>query len=253
MVIEDHAYSRMVYNSLRQDFNIDHIIIDNGQGYFKLIKRRIKKLGLLPVIGQVLFRLFLVPYISYSAKDRIKAILKAGYFSDTRPDISIISRVKSINTSEGHYLLKKLNPDIVVVVTHRVLSKKTLELTNAIFINIHAGITPLYRGLHGGYWALINNDKKNCGVTVHILDEGIDTGGIIYQDTITDLITKKDNYISYIYLQLFKAIPLLKRAIKDQQMGNLEIQKPQSDKKNELYYQPTIWFYLYNWWVNKIK
>jgi folate-dependent phosphoribosylglycinamide formyltransferase PurN len=52
---------------------------------------------------------------------------------------------------------------------------------NSKFVNIHVGITPKYRGVHGTYWALVNNDVENSGVTVHFVDEGIDTGNIINQ------------------------------------------------------------------------
>jgi methionyl-tRNA formyltransferase len=44
---------------------------------------------------------------------------------------------------------------------------------------VHAGITPRYRGTHGGYWVLLNNDPGHCGVTIHLVDPGIDTGSIV--------------------------------------------------------------------------
>jgi hypothetical protein len=83
--------------------------------------------------------------------------------------------------------------------------------------------------------------------------EGIDTGGILYQDTITDLINKKDNFISYTYLQLSKALPLLRKAIENIQLNTLKIQDPKCDMGKDLYYQPTLWFYLYNRWFRNIK
>jgi methionyl-tRNA formyltransferase len=53
----------------------------------------------------------------------------------------------------------------------------------ALFINTHTGIHK-YSGVHGAYWALVSNDKENCGVIVDKLDQGIDTGEIITQCTI---------------------------------------------------------------------
>lgn len=253
MIIEDYPYSRMVYNTLSKNYNISHVIIDNGQDFKQLLKKRIKKIGIIKVIGQILFRLFIIPFVNFKAKNRINNLLAENEIKDIIIDENKIIQVASINQPEGHELLMKINPDIVIIITHRIISKKTLELTNAKFINIHAGITPLYRGLHGGYWALINNDKTHCGVTVHLVDEGIDTGGIIYQDTIVDLLTSKDNFISYIYLQLVKALPLLKKAIDDVHNNNIKIQKPTCAKGKNLYYQPTIWFYLYNRWFRNIK
>ena len=52
-------------------------------------------------------------------------------------------------------------------------------------INIHAGVTPRYRGVHGGYWALREGRPGLAGSTVHLVDPGIDTGGILAQATFT--------------------------------------------------------------------
>lgn len=51
-------------------------------------------------------------------------------------------------------------------------------------INIHCGITPRYRGAHGAFWAIVNDDWENVGTTVHFIDSGIDTGKIIAQGNI---------------------------------------------------------------------
>ncbi len=254
MVVGDWYYPKMVYQSLKTDFNIAHIILDNGESISKLLKRRIKRLGLLHVIGQLLFRVFVVSYINATSKKRFKNILNANNIKQSNYESHKTTRVSSINSEEGKKLLKSLNPDIVVIVTTRILSKKTLQSVNAKFINIHSGITPKYRGLHGAYWSLINKDKENCGVTVHLVDEGIDTGNILYQDLITDIITPKDNFMTYTYLQLAKALPLLQKSLKELQSDRL-VSKPNTKEEinNTLYYHPTLWFYLYNRWFKGIK
>jgi len=59
------------------------------------------------------------------------------------------------------------------------------------FINCHAGELPFYRGRNILNWALIN-DAKQFGVTVHYVDDGIDTGDIIEQAIVP--ITDEDTY-----------------------------------------------------------
>lgn len=254
MIVGDWNYPKMVYNSLKDEFEINHIIIDNGENTSKLLKRRIKRLGIIHVIGQLLFRIIAVTYNNFTSKKRFQNILEENNIKESDFETNKTTVVPSINSKQGQELLKKLNPDIVVIVTTRILSKKTLESVNAKFINVHAGITPLYRGLHGAYWSLINNDKENCGVTVHLVDEGIDTGNILYQDTITDSITPKDNFMTYTFLQLAKALPLLKKAIKDIQNGTMKTKTNSEESiNNALYYHPTLWFYLYNRWFKGIK
>lgn len=254
MLVGDWNYPRMVYNSLKDDFKINHIIIDNGQSTSKLLKTRIKKLGFIHVVGQLLFRVLAVSYNNLTSKKRFQEILTKNNIFESAFETENTTEVLSINSKKGQDLLKALNPDIVVIVTTRILSKKTLNCVDAKFINIHSGITPLYRGLHGAYWALINKDKANCGVTVHLVDEGIDTGNILYQDIIIDDITPNDNFMTYTFLQLSKALPLLKKAIKDIQNGTMKTKTNSKESiNNDLYYHPTLWFYLYNRWFKGIK
>ena len=254
MIVGNWNYPKMVYQNLQTEFNIEKIIVDNGESTSKLLKRRIKRLGIIHVIGQLLFRIIAVSYIKATSKKRFQEILDKNNIKETEFELEKTIEVTSINTEEGRKLLKKLNPDIVVIVTTRILSKKTLESINAKFINIHSGITPVYRGLHGAYWALINKDIDKCGVTVHLVDEGIDTGNILYQTNITDSITSKDNFMTYTFLQLAKALPLLKKAIRDIESNNIN---PKANSKhqivNKLFYHPTLWFYLYNRWFKGVK
>lgn len=254
MIVGNWYYPKMVYHSLMREFDIQHVIVDKGESPSKFLKRRIKRLGITHVIGQLLFRIFAVSYINKFSKQRFNKILKDHDIVASEFDPKKTTEIDSINSEEGQALLKKLNPDIVVIITTRILSKKTLEATNAKFINIHSGITPVYRGMHGGYWALINKDHENCGVTVHLVDEGIDTGHILYQETITNQLTKDDNFMTYSYLQLAKALPLLKQAVRDIKSNTVRpVVHSEEHINNEIYYHPTLWFYLYYRWFKGIK
>jgi methionyl-tRNA formyltransferase len=105
---------------------------------------------------------------------------------------------------------------------------------------MHVGITPKYRGVHGGYWSLVNNDENNFGVTIHYVDTGIDTGSIIYQATAAR--APRDNFVTYPLLQLAAGIPLLKKALDElPKAGNHTGKKDVS----RLWSHPTAWGYLY--------
>lgn len=47
-------------------------------------------------------------------------------------------------------------------------------------INIHAGISPYYRGTDCNFWALYDNNPHLVGSTVHLLSDGLDDGPILY-------------------------------------------------------------------------
>ena len=107
---------------------------------------------------------------------------------------------------------------------------------------MHAGITPMYRGVHGAYWALINNDSENCGVTVHLVDEGVDTGNVLYQANIS--VNRRDNFATYPLKQLAKGMPLLIMAV--QQALSNTLSSYERSGKSVQWYHPAIWEYLYH-------
>jgi len=79
--------------------------------------------------------------------------------------------------------LKKLNPDIFVVVAFRMLPDVVWKIPTLGTFNLHASLLPQYRGAAPINWAIINNEKET-GVTTFLIDDKIDTGNIIFQEKI---------------------------------------------------------------------
>jgi len=149
--------------------------------------------------------------------------------------------VASVNNNRTASLLKELAPRVVVVNGTRILEEKVLNATSGVFLNTHVGITPFYRGVHGGYWALAAGDLEHCGVTIHKIDRGIDTGEIVAQALIKP--TAADNFSTYPLLQIANALPLLKRAVRESLNGGLKTQ-PMTTGKSKLWSHPTAYQYL---------
>ena len=51
-------------------------------------------------------------------------------------------------------------------------------------INVHRGIASKYRGLDSDLWAIYNKDIDNIGVTLHYVDEKLDTGNILRSESL---------------------------------------------------------------------
>lgn len=235
----DGQSTNMLYHSLKDDYTI-HVVLEERISRLELVEKRLKKFSVMDVIGQLMFQVFYLPVLRRNSNQRIKAIEKQyDLMSEVIPK-DVISWVNSANSEQCCGLLKSLNPGVVVLCGTRILTSNTLNCVNVPFVNIHAGITPLYRGVHGGYWALANNDAKNCGVTVHFVDTGIDTGNILAQATIE--ITGDDNFTTYPILQLAKGIELLKGCLPSVFSGTATITKPVG--KGKLWYHPTLSQYL---------
>lgn len=90
----------------------------------------------------------------------------------------------SIKTDEFANNVIKLKPDMFIVSAFgHILPKRILELPKIGALNIHASLLPKYRGAAPIQWAVINGEKET-GVTAMLMDEGLDTGDIIFTSKI---------------------------------------------------------------------
>lgn len=82
-------------------------------------------------------------------------------------------------------LLKELNPDLIIVAAYgKILPPFVINFPEYGCINIHASLLPKYRGAAPIHWCLINGEEKT-GVTIMKMDEGLDTGDMLYQKEYT--------------------------------------------------------------------
>lgn len=78
--------------------------------------------------------------------------------------------------------LKSYNADLQIVVAFRMLPKAVWAMPKMGTFNLHASLLPDYRGAAPINWAIIQGEKQT-GVTTFFIDEKIDTGAIILQET----------------------------------------------------------------------
>ena len=78
--------------------------------------------------------------------------------------------------------LKALKPDLQIVVAFRMLPQVVWALPPLGTFNLHAALLPQYRGAAPINWSIINGDTET-GITTFFLDEQIDTGKIIFQES----------------------------------------------------------------------
>ena len=89
---------------------------------------------------------------------------------------------KNVNDKAFLESIKKYHADLFISMSYnQILKKDILSIPPKGFINCHAGAIPFYKGRNPLNWVLINGEKE-FGITVHFVDEGIDTGDIITQN-----------------------------------------------------------------------
>ena len=84
--------------------------------------------------------------------------------------------------------LRALKADLQIVVAFRMLPEVVWNMPRLGTFNLHGSLLPQYRGAAPINWAIINGDKET-GVTTFFLKHEIDTGDIIYRESIPILPT----------------------------------------------------------------
>jgi folate-dependent phosphoribosylglycinamide formyltransferase PurN len=232
----------IITHALTEKFGPVDVVLEGPVDRVAFLKARARRLGWFTVAGQVLFMAVAEPVIRRRGARRVAAIVaNEGLRCDT--PLEAVQRVPSVNTDEARALLRSLNPKVVVVSGTRIISEATLACVDAPFINMHAGITPQYRGVHGAYWALAERRPDLAGTTVHLVDTGIDTGNILGQATITP--TKHDSFATYPYLQTAVGIPILIDAVATVLSGQVPpTRPPMATEPSRLRSHPTLWSYV---------
>lgn len=243
------APTNILLNRLRNRPDLVGVVMEGPQDKWLLMRRRAGRIGWWKMLGQLAFVYGIVPWLRREGGARKASILERHDLSDAEATGLGPQRVVSINSDEAIDAVRNLEPTIVVVSGTRIISPKVLSAVGVPFLNVHAGIAPRYRGIHGLYWALYNNDAEHGGVTVHRVDSGIDTGSIVAQARVAH--SAEDNFTTYPMLQLAKGLELLEVALDQAAGGGLSSVTNEMDSK--LWHHPTWLQYLGGRWTKGVK
>tara|TARA_B100001248_G_scaffold167204_1_gene126501 strand:- start:2554 stop:3474 length:921 start_codon:yes stop_codon:yes gene_type:complete len=97
-----------------------------------------------------------------------------------------------LDSEEEFQLIKKLNPDVVIVVAYgKMIPIKFLNIKNIKFINIHASLLPKWRGAAPIQRAIMNQDNET-GISLMKITSELDAGPVMMKSKIN--ISKKTNF-----------------------------------------------------------
>jgi len=98
-----------------------------------------------------------------------------------RHKVPIIILNNGVNSTESIAIIETYKPDIIVSIAgNQIFKKHFIDLASKACINLHTSLLPRYRGLMPSFWVL-RNGEKDTGVSVFLVDEGIDSGPILVQ------------------------------------------------------------------------
>jgi methionyl-tRNA formyltransferase len=104
------------------------------------------------------------------------------FFGDRPPRLDhpeLVREVPHINHPQVLELAHAQQPDLIAVFGTSLLRGDLLRQGGLGIINLHGGLSPEYRGADCTFWALYNGEPEKVGCTLHWIDAGIDTGGLV--------------------------------------------------------------------------
>ncbi len=153
-----------------------------------------------------------------------KKILILGY---NKNETIIFQTLISMNCLIHHtnkQLFKINDYDLIISFGYRyILGKRLINKTKCPIINLHISYLPYNRGSHPNFWSFY--DETPSGVTIHLVDEGIDTGPILYQKYVR--FNKREVTFEQTYNKLKKEIELLFIKKSSKILTHMWVEKPQ--------------------------
>ena len=153
-------------------------------------------------------------------------VLFLGY--DDCPLLDFLSKNTNVfQTMDKMNLVEigQFDPDLIISYGYKhIIKKDVIDAYDGKIINLHISYLPWNKGMYPNMWSIIDDTPK--GVTIHLIDEGIDTGDILFQrevkiedeDTLSssywrlrgeieDLFMKKWNIIKTLKFARVKQVP----------------------------------------------
>ncbi len=132
--------------------------------------------------------------------------------------------------------VRKLQPDLLVLgFVTAFVAQKMIDLAKFGGINYHPSLLPKYRGGSAINWAIINGETET-GVTIHFIDDGVDTGPILLQEKVA--ITPDDTVKSVYFNKLYPlGIEMIAEAVKQIREGRAN---PITQDESNASFQPLI-------------
>ena len=105
-----------------------------------------------------------------------------SYINNKNKNIKILPMLLGdLNQCSINLFSDFLKSDVYVVFGSSYIKGELIEyLVKHKTINIHAGVSPYYRGCDCNFWALYDNNPHLVGATIHLLSKGLDSGPMLY-------------------------------------------------------------------------
>jgi folate-dependent phosphoribosylglycinamide formyltransferase PurN len=235
------AWQYAVVNTLAAHCDVRLVIYERQTAAtaLRMLARRVRRAGIGRVAAQLAYIALDRLWLQAASQPAIRRMLAAHNTNPPPPSLPQLE-VASINDEAVAEALRAAQPAVVVVSGTSLIQRRILALA-PVFLNMHTGITPRYRGAHGAFWAVWEGRPDLAGVTVHLVDAGIDTGAIVAQAAIA--LEAGDTPRTLAVRQTLAGVPLLVDAAQAALDNSLTTRR-RADLESRLWQTPTPLAYL---------
>ena len=161
-----------------------------------------------------------------------------SYVNSSSKNIKLLPILSGdLNKCSLTFLSDFLKSDIYVVFGSSYIKGELVDyLVKQKAINIHAGVSPYYRGTDCNFWALYDDNPHLVGATIHMLSKGLDSGPMLYHA----MSNIKTNPFEYTMSTVKSAFHSISERIKDKSI--FEIKPDIQNKANKIRYSRKIEF-----------
>lgn len=220
--IETNGFIKKIIEERKED--IIGLAVSRG-GRLRLSKGKSKTeylVSLFLIMGPIYFFSTVIQSICFKLR---KYLALKGFGKN--PSILAYAQKKRIQTYEittpnsksFRKELMKLKPDVIINQSQNIIKKQLLQIPRIGVINRHNALLPKNRGRLTPFWVLYRGESET-GVSIHFVEEGIDSGEIIVQKRFP--VSKRETFRSLVKKN-YKIAPLaMLNALDKLEMGDNE-------------------------------
>ena len=256
ITMDDPVYTIPFIHEIIKNRSKDIIGVAVSEGDRMRIGKKRSKLVYLMTLLLIMGVTHFVKYASITVIFKIKKKLSKSLKGIKSPTILTIAKdydipTYDIKTPNGKSFLRELaelKPDVIINQAQSIIKKDLLAIPTIGVLNRHNALLPRNRGRLTPFWVLHKNDKQT-GVSIHFVDEGIDSGDIVVQERFD--VQPTDNFNSIVRKNYKVAPKAMLKALDILEEGNFKTIK--NEGKNASYNSVPEFKDALHFRINRIK
>ncbi|MFC1768223.1 formyltransferase family protein [Nanoarchaeota archaeon] len=190
----DSVYANIILNKVAKHLKNDKVILIKSKEYshehypfFKMLAKTLRDNGVRMTCYLYLYIIF-YRYLIYFTNILNKIFFRKNYprplNTIARKNTIKVYTKKDINSKSSLKIIKKFKPDVIFSFHYdQIIGNELLKIPKKGIVNLHYSYLPFYKGLFSNFWEIVNKEKHG-GVSLFVMDKGVDTGKVIIEKKI---------------------------------------------------------------------